>query len=74
MCETETGAAGAGAALDDDDTAKASTEKTMRLGLRGGGDVVPAWVADVTVESRAAVLLNGSRCFFVELLDVGERL
>ena len=46
----------------------------MRLGLRGGGDFVPALVADVTVESRAAVLLNGSRCFFVELLDVGERL
>ena len=74
FCETETGAATAGAALDSDDAdAETSREKTMRLGLRGG-DFVPILVVAVAVESRAALLLNGSICFLVELLDVGERL
>lgn len=74
FCETETGA-GAGAAALDKDDADASRENTMRLGLRGGDFVVPIlFFAAVAVESRATLLLNGSICFLVELLDVGERL
>lgn len=73
FCETETGAGAA--ALDKDDAdADASKENTMRLGLRGGDFVVPILFATAIVESRAALLLKGSICFLVELLDVGERL
>ena len=70
FCETETGAAAA--ALDDAADAEASREKTMRFGLRGGDLAAPILVA--AAGSRAALLLNGSCCFLVGLMDVGERL
>ena len=51
---------------------EASSEKTIRLGLRGRGDFVPPVLIDD--ESLAELLLKGSCCFWAELLDVGERL
>jgi len=67
FCKTETGAT----LGNDDAEAEASREKTMRFGLRGGDFAAPVLAA---VGSRAALLLKGSCCFLVELLDVGERL